>query len=115
MTATTKITYTSASGDLEEFHHRFDTALARIRAASGALHPFYIGGQAIETGGEPLVDRSPIDTSLILARFAAATPAHVDAAVRSARMAQPDWARRPWTERVALLRRAAAIIRERKY
>src|SRR4051812_32357740 len=115
MTATTKITYTSASGDLEEFHHRFDTALGRIRAASGALHPFHIGGQPIETDGEPLVDRSPIDTSLILARFAAATPAHVDAAVESARTAQPGWARRPWTERVAVLRRAAGIIRERKY
>jgi 1-pyrroline-5-carboxylate dehydrogenase len=115
MTATTKITYTSASGDLEEFHHRFDTALGRVQAASGALHPFYIGGQPIETDEEPLVDRSPIDTSLILARFAAATPAHVDAAVRSARMAQPEWARRPWTERVSVLRRAANIVRERKY
>jgi 1-pyrroline-5-carboxylate dehydrogenase len=114
MTATTKITYTSASGDLEEFHHHFDTALGRIRAASGVLHPFYIGGQPV-TGGEPLVDRSPIDTSLVLARFAAATSAHVDAAVRSARTAQPEWGRRPWTERVAVLRRAAGIIRERKY
>src|SRR3954470_1288405 len=114
MTATTKITYTSASGDLEEFHHHFDTALGQIRAASGALHPFYIGDQPV-SGGEPLVDRSPIDTSLVLARFAAATPAHVDAAVRSARTAQPEWARRPWTEPVATLRRAAGLIRERKY
>jgi hypothetical protein len=39
VTATTKITYTSTSGDLEEFHHHFDTALGRIRAGSGALHP----------------------------------------------------------------------------
>ena len=53
MTATTKITYTSTSGDLEQFHHHFDTALGRIRAASGALHPFYVDGQAVRTREEP--------------------------------------------------------------
>jgi hypothetical protein len=40
MTTATKITYTSTSGDLEEFHHRFDAALAQIRQESGRLHPF---------------------------------------------------------------------------
>jgi 1-pyrroline-5-carboxylate dehydrogenase len=115
MATATKITYTSASGDLEEFHHRFDTALERVRLEAGRLHPFYINGKAIETKAEPLIDRSPIDTSLVLGRFAAATPEHVDDAVASARRAQVGWARLPWTERVALLRRAAGIIRERKY
>ena len=115
MTATTKITYTSASGNLDEFHHQFDVALGGIRAAAGALHPFYIGGQAVRGGGEYLVDRSPIDTSLILARFESATRADVDAAVRAAKEARVLWAPRPWPERVALLRRAATLIRERKY
>jgi 1-pyrroline-5-carboxylate dehydrogenase len=115
MTTATKITYTSASGDLEEFHHRFDVALDGVRREAGALHPFYIDGQPVETDREPLIDRSPIDTSLVLGRFAAATSGHVDAAVRAARRAQGDWGRRPWQERVALLRHAAALIRERKY
>jgi 1-pyrroline-5-carboxylate dehydrogenase len=115
MTTATKITYTSASGDLEEFHHRFDAALGRIRAAAGKLHPFYINGEPVETSEEPLVDRSPVDTGFVLGRFAAATPAQVDAAVQAARRAQTGWAQRPWQERVAILRRAAAIIRERKY
>jgi len=115
MTAPAKITYTSASGDLEDFHRRFDAALRQIREEAGRLHPFYIDGQAIESRQEPLVDRSPIDTAFVLGRFAAATPTHVDAAVRSARRAQVAWPRRPWRERVALLHRAAALIRERKY
>ena len=115
MTATTKITYTSTSGDLEEFHHHFDTALGSIRAAAGAQHPFYVDGQPVQTREEPLVDSSPIDTSVILARFAAAAPVHVEAAVLAARRAQPSWARRPWGERIAVLRRSATIIRERKY
>ena len=115
MTAGTRITYTSATGDLEEFHRRFDAALAGVRAGAGGRHLCRIGGEAVETGGEPLDDRSPIDTGLLLGRFSTAGPAEVERAVRSARAAQSAWARRPWRERVALLRRAASLIRERKY
>jgi 1-pyrroline-5-carboxylate dehydrogenase len=115
MSAPAKITYTSASGDLEEFHRRFDAALADIRQQSGRAHPLFIDGQAVETRAQPLVDRSPVDTSLVLGRFAAAAATHVDAAVVAARGARRAWAARPWGERVALLRRAAGLIRERKY
>ena len=41
--------------------------------------------------------------------------ADVDRAVAAARAAQRGWARRPWRERLEILRRAAALIRERKY
>jgi 1-pyrroline-5-carboxylate dehydrogenase len=115
MTTATKITYTSTSGDLGEFHHRFDAALDRVRRDAGKTHPFYIDGKPMETTEEALLDRSPIDTSLVLGRFAAARIEHVDAAVASARRAQAVWARLPWQERVAVLHRAAGIIRDRKY
>nr|MBA3556109.1 aldehyde dehydrogenase family protein [Gemmatimonadales bacterium] len=115
MTAGAKITYTSASGDLDEFHRQFDTGLEAVRAAAGGRHLCWIGGQAVETRGDPLDDRSPIDTGFLLGRFATAGLAEVDRAVAAARAAQPDWARRPWRERVAILKRAAALIRERKY
>ena len=116
MSAPAKITYTSASGDLEEFHHHFDAALAGVRRDAGRSHPFYIGGQPVETGSEPLVDRSPIDTSFVLGRFAAAA-----ASPRRCRGGRrpPSAARTgpggPGRSGVALLRRAAALIRERKY
>ena len=58
---------------------------------------------------------SPIDTRVVLGRFAAATPAHVDQAVGAARAAQRAWARTPWADRLAVLRRASAAIRERKF
>jgi 1-pyrroline-5-carboxylate dehydrogenase len=115
MSAPAKITYTSASGDLNEFHHRFDVALEAVRTGAGRRHPFYIGAQPVDHGGEPLVDRSPIDTSLVLGRFATASRVDVDRAVDAARAAQREWARLPWRERLAALRRAAALIRERKY
>jgi 1-pyrroline-5-carboxylate dehydrogenase len=115
MSAPAKITYTSASGDLEEFHRRFDAAVTGVKQQAGRRYPFYIDGQPVETPAEPLVDRSPVDTGLVLGRFAAAAATHVDAAVAAARTAQRGWARRPWKERVSVLRRAAALIRERKY
>jgi 1-pyrroline-5-carboxylate dehydrogenase len=115
LTTATKITYTSASGDLDEFHRRFDDAVAQVRKTSGRLHPFYIDGQPIKTDAEPVVDRSPIDTGHILGQFAAATRFHVDAAVEVARRGRASWAGQSWRERVSILRRAATIIRERKY
>jgi len=115
MTATAKITYTSASGDVEEFHRAFDVALETIRSTAGRQYPCYIGGEAVETAAEPLESRSPSDTSLVLGRFAAAGPAEIDRAVAAARGARQGWARLPWRERLALLRRAAELVRERKY
>jgi len=115
MTTATKITYTSASGDLDDFHRRFDAGLAAVRGAAGQDHPCLIGSHPVTTAGPPLEDRSPIDTALLLGRFAAAGATELDHAVRSAREAQRDWGRRPWRERVAVLRRAAELIRDRKY
>jgi 1-pyrroline-5-carboxylate dehydrogenase len=115
MTTATKITYTSAAGDLDAFHRLFDEALARVRAAAGASYPNLIGGEPVAGVGDPLDDRSPIDTSVLLGRFAAAGPAEVDLAVRRAKQAQVAWGRRPWHDRLAILRRAAELIRERKY
>jgi len=115
MTTATKITYTSTSGNLDDFHRRFDEALARVRHAVGARYPGYIGDQPVETTREPLIDRSPIDIQMVLGTFSAAGPPEIDHAVRTARPAQREWARRPWRDRVATLRRAAELIRERKY
>jgi 1-pyrroline-5-carboxylate dehydrogenase len=116
MAPTQKVTYTSTNVDLDEFHRAFDEALKRLRATLGTHYPLYISGQAVEgSGGAPIVDTSPIDTSLVLGTFAAAGPEQIDQAVVSARAAQKAWANKAWRERLAILRRAAAIIRERKF
>ena len=71
-TAPEKITYTSASGDLDAFHRQFDAALAAVKATAGQRYPCFIAGRPVESPSEPLVDRSPIDTSFVLAMFACA-------------------------------------------
>lgn len=113
--APAKITYTSANVDLEAFHWQFSEAVTRVREAAGRSYPFFIGGEAVTTHAPPLIDRSPIDTRYVLAEFPAADASHVDAAVSAARRARRAWGRRPWEERVATLRRAAGLIRDRKF
>jgi 1-pyrroline-5-carboxylate dehydrogenase len=115
VTAPAKITYTSANVDVEAFHDAFDAALDEVRAELGRSHALHIGAVAIETTGNPLEDRSPIDTSLLLGTFSSAGAEHVDQALHAARSAQVDWARRPWRDRVQMLHRAAVLIRERKF
>ncbi|HTS87600.1 MAG TPA: aldehyde dehydrogenase family protein [Gemmatimonadales bacterium] len=115
-TARQKITYTSANVDMEAFHKAFDAALGEVRASAGKSYPLFINGQGVEVPGHPpIVDTSPIDTSLVLGRFAAATPAEVDRALRAARAAQKGWAALSWQERVRVLRKAAELIRDRKF
>ena len=119
MTATaptqSKITYTSANVDWDAFHREFDDALAQVRSQLGRIYPLYIAGVAIDSSAPPIVDTSPSDTRLVLGTFATATARHVDHAVQAARAAQQAWSRRHWRERVTLLRRAAALLRERKF
>lgn len=119
MTATAaqqKITYTSTNVDLGAFHKAYDEALAAVRKNAGKRYPLYINGKAVEVPSrEPITDVSPIDTSLVLGYFTCAGPEEVDQAVRAARAAQKPWAKLPWQERVRILRRAAELIRERKF
>jgi len=110
-----KITYTTTNVDLEAFHADFDRALDLVRSEMGRLHPFYLGGHAVEAPRNAIVDTSPIDTSWELGRFSAATAEHVDRAVETAKQAQRSWARLPWRTRVEVLRHAAGLIRERKF
>jgi 1-pyrroline-5-carboxylate dehydrogenase len=110
-----KITYTTSAADMEKIHESFDAALETVRSECGRDHPLYIDGEAVRPDTPPIVDTSPIDTSLVLGRFAAAGVEHVDRAVESAYRARRKWEKLGWKKRVAILRRAAALVRERKF
>ena len=109
-----KITYTSANTDMGEFHQLFDEALALVKSKMGQEHPLIINGKAVKSPSQPIVDLSPIDTGMVLGKFAAATPEHVDLAIKAAKAAQKAWGLKPWQERVQILRKAASAIRDRK-
>src|SRR5438094_670305 len=111
----TKVTYTTANVDWEAFHRQFDEALAGVRGQLGRDYALYIGGEPITSSAAPIVDTSPIDREIVLGRFASAGVLHVDRAVAAARAAQRGWAHTPWRARVATLRGAAGLIRQRKF
>jgi 1-pyrroline-5-carboxylate dehydrogenase len=111
-----KVTYTTSAADMEAIHRRFDEALERVRSRAGAEHPLFINGKARTNGRPPLLDLCPMDSSLVLGRFTAAGAEEAGEAVECASAARSRWGTRThWKERVALLRKAASIVRERKF
>ncbi len=112
---TERVTYaTLAAGQTEDFSRKYDAAVEGVRASLGGRHGHFIDGSEV-AGAAEIEDRSPIDTRVVLGRFAAGTAADVDRAVQAARRAFPDWASRGWRERVAILRKAADLIEERGF
>src|SRR4029453_5900246 len=113
--STERVTYaTLAAGQTEEFSRKYDAAVDGVKSSLGGSHGHRIDGSEVK-GGTELEDRSPIDTRLLLGRFAPGTPADVDRAVASARRGFPEWSGRHWRERVAILRKAADIIEEKGF
>jgi 1-pyrroline-5-carboxylate dehydrogenase len=113
--STERVTYaTLAAGQTEEFSRKYDAAVDGVKSSLGGSHGHRIDGSEVK-GGTDLEDRSPIDTRLLLGRFAAGTPADVDRAVASARRGFPEWSGRHWRERVAILRKAADLIEEQGF
>ena len=58
--------------------------------------------------------RSPIDSEILVGRFASASRQDVRDAIAAARAAQPGWAALGWDARIARLRQAAELISERQ-
>lgn len=114
MTADFKLTYATMFDPPAELHARFDAALAAIRPHLGAEHAMLIGGRNA-TGPAWFDVHDPSDTRVRLGRFAAGDAQHANAAVAAARDAFAAWSATPWTDRVAMLRRAARLIEERVY
>ncbi|HSG86583.1 MAG TPA: aldehyde dehydrogenase family protein [Candidatus Limnocylindrales bacterium] len=108
-----KITYATLRADNEELHEAYDQGVERARARLGKSHQNLIAGR--ERGGDGESElRSPIDSDILVGRFARGTRADAADAVAAARAAQPAWAATPWDERIAILRRAADLISERQ-
>jgi len=110
-----KITYTTSAADMDRIHEAFDAALETVRSECGREYPLYIDGRPVRPTTPPIVDTSPIDTRLVLGEFASAGVEHVDQAIRSAAGARRRWEKLGWEKRVAIMRRAAELVRKGKF
>ncbi len=109
-----KITYTSTPEQIEAMHSYFDDAIEQARGQLGKSYPLIIDGEEV-TGRDTFEVRAPANHDTVLGTFQRATPEDVDRAVAAAKAAYPAWSKRPWQERVEIIRKAADLIRERKY
>ncbi len=114
--AAPKVTYaTLAAGQTPEFNKAYDEAVERVRTTLGRTHGQLISGKEIQ-GKETFADTSPSDTRVVLGRFASGTRADAQAAIVAARRAyETVWRDLPWRDRVAHVRKAAAVIEKRRF
>ncbi|MCD6679252.1 MAG: aldehyde dehydrogenase family protein [Burkholderiaceae bacterium] len=109
-----RLTYSTMFDPPPELHERFDAALSQVSGGLGADHAMFVDGCERHAASSYEL-RSPIDRDRLIGRFAAGRTEDVDAAVHAAQRAYPGWSHTPWPERVATLRRVAALIEQRVY
>jgi RHH-type proline utilization regulon transcriptional repressor/proline dehydrogenase/delta 1-pyrroline-5-carboxylate dehydrogenase len=99
---------------MAENRERVVGALSTVRAQLGARHPLLLGDGAVESDSTRTV-RNPAALDEVLGYVSHATPAHVRHAVQLGVDAQAQWGRTAPAERIAALRRAAALMREQRF
>ena len=108
-----RITYSVMNADLSELHKEFDAALSTLKKSFGAEYPSWVGGKPV-TSGKFIEDYCPSDTRQLLGKFHVLPLEQIPQVLEIAKKAQKDWGRRPWQERVSILRKAADLISERR-
>jgi 1-pyrroline-5-carboxylate dehydrogenase len=88
-------------------------ALAKVSSQLGQDYPLIIGAERLMLE-DKIASVNPCQPSQVIGRVSSATVAHAEQALQVAWQAFESWKRTPITERVAVLVKAAAIIRERK-
>ena len=111
--STFRVTYATLSAPSEEMHEAFDAAVSRVRGELGGTHPCWIGARKLE-GRATFDNRSPINRDLLIGRHQEANATDTEAAIDAALEGFSTWSRTPWRERLAILRRAADLISERR-
>lgn len=109
-----KLTYTTLGSLGEDFHQAFDAALAYEHKRLGRPHPLVIRGQK-KKGQGILRDTNPARLDQLLGEFTQAGRSETRLAIEAARAAIPTWQEQRWPQRVAYLRKAADLMRERQY
>jgi RHH-type proline utilization regulon transcriptional repressor/proline dehydrogenase/delta 1-pyrroline-5-carboxylate dehydrogenase len=95
-----------------ELRDAFPAAIAVIRANPGRTWPLLINGKDVVTG-DTMPSVNPNKPSENLGLVCQAGPAELEQAVAAARAAFPGWRSQPADVRAAVMRRAAAIMRQR--
>ncbi|MEM2910134.1 MAG: aldehyde dehydrogenase family protein [Nitrososphaerota archaeon] len=105
----------SQSALIEDFHRNYERALDDANSQLGQHHPIYIGGEPVYSDVGEFVDRSPVDTRIIIGYFQKAQREHVNRAIESAKEGFERWGYLDWRKRVEVMRRATDIMSKEKF
>lgn len=97
-----------------ESRRAMQAALDKVRGELGREYPLLISGERMETG-DLLISTNPSHPDQIVGRHHRATPELAKRAIEEAYANFDQWREIPAEDRVRMLLRAAAIVRERKY
>jgi RHH-type proline utilization regulon transcriptional repressor/proline dehydrogenase/delta 1-pyrroline-5-carboxylate dehydrogenase len=97
----------------QEVRTAMQAAIDRVRTDLGRTWSSRVRGKGLT--GSLITSRNPARPDELVAIVQAASPADVATAVGPAVAAGAAWARRPAAERIAMVRRAAGLMRDRRY
>ncbi len=113
MSSTFRITYSALNADMTALNQAFDETYSQMKADLGKSVPSIVNGKPVQ--GERMNKKfSPTDTSLLIANYHTVSESELNEAFLASKKAQKCWSATPWTERVAITKKAAEIMRERR-
>lgn len=98
----------------EENRQALSSALEQVQNQLGRSYPLIINHKKIETV-QWIESRCPSHSQKVVGRVACATAVQAEQAIQAAKEAFPKWRDTPVKERAEVLRRAAQIMRERRF
>ena len=109
-----RITYATMSLDNAELNEAYEKGVDTVKSWLGKEHQFHVNGEARSGEGFD-EERSPIDSEVLIGKFARATVQDATDAVEAAKAYAPTWGTAPWQDRVKTMRQGADVISERVY
>lgn len=109
-----RITYATMSADNEELNTAYEEAVTEVESNLGRTHGLIVNGEE-RADRELFEERSPIDSEIVVGRYAQATNDDIDDAVAAAEAFQPEWEETGWEARRDMMLRAAEIMEDQVF
>ena len=93
----------------------YNTAVARVRGQLGKYFTNFVNGVARGSAAGEFAHASPVDTRIVVSHFPKGTREDARDAIQAARIAFDGWSTLGYRDRIAILRRAADLIVERRF
>lgn len=109
-----RITYATMSADNQELNDAYEKAVSDADSRLGQTHGVIVNGDE-RTDRELYEEHSPIDSQIVVGRYAQASDGDIDDAVAAAKQYQPEWEATGWKARRDLMLNAAETMQEQVF